>query len=86
MKKKVKEELKLKTIQELNKLLEDSRDLIFKLKLDKFQNKLKNQRQIFVERKKVALILTFLNEKGKEEKFQKVLKVKKPKKEEKINA
>lgn len=71
MKKKVKEEINLKTIQELKKLLKDSEDLLFKLRLDKVQNKLKNQRQIFMERKKIALMLTLVNEKEKLEKMAK---------------
>lgn len=85
MKKKIKEEIKLKTIGELDKLLKDSRDLLFKLKLEKAQNKLKNQRQIFMERKKIALILTFLNQKEKEKEVQKVLKTEETKKEVKKN-
>lgn len=64
MKKKVKEDFKLKSSSELKKLLKDSEDLLFRLRLDKVQNKLKNQRQIFWERKKIALFLTLINEKN----------------------
>lgn len=65
MKRKIKEEIKLKNILELKKLIKDSEDLLFKLRLDKVQNKLKNQKQIFWERKKIALFLTLINEKEK---------------------
>lgn len=71
MKKKEKENIKLKTITELRKLLKDAEDSLFKSKLDKSQNKLKNQRQIFWERKKIALFLTVINEKEKIEKLNK---------------
>lgn len=71
MKKKVREELKLKNKEELGKLLKNSEDLLFKLRLDKAQNKLKNQRQIFWERKKIALMLTFINEKNRNEELSK---------------
>lgn len=67
MKKKVKEEFKLKSSEELKRLFKDSQDLLFKLRLDKAQNKLKNQKQIFWERKKAALFLTLVNEKEKME-------------------
>lgn len=86
MKKKVKEEFKLKSVEELKKLFKDSQDLLFKLRLDKAQNKLKNQRQIFWERKKTALFLTLINEKEKMEKVVKtkeVTKTKEKKEEEK---
>ncbi len=63
MKKKQKEEIKLKSEKELRNLLKESEDLLFKLKLEKSQNKLKNLRSIFSERKKIALILTIINEK-----------------------
>lgn len=63
MKKKIKDEIKLKTIPELNKIVKESEELLFKLRLDKSQNKLKNQRQIFWERKRIALVLTLINEK-----------------------
>lgn len=86
MKKKVKEEFKLKTAQELKKLLKDTQELLFKTKMDKVQNKLKNQRQIFTERKKIAFFLTLLNEKEKEETANKAMKAKESKKEVKENA
>lgn len=85
MKKKLKEEIKLKTAEELKKLLKDSQELLFKVKLDKVQNKLKNQRQIFTERKKIALVLTLLNENERRRKFQEAVKTKESKKEVKKN-
>jgi len=63
MKKKEKENIKLKPKEELRNLLKESEDLLFKLKIEKSQNKLKNLRSIFSERKKIALILTIINEK-----------------------
>lgn len=75
MKKKVKEEIRLKTPAELKKLLEESQDLLFKLMLDKSQNKLKNQRQIFWERKKISFFLTLIKEKEKMEQLSKKEKV-----------
>lgn len=82
MKRKIKDEFKLKSPAELKKLLDDSRELLFKLRLDKVQNKLKNQKQIFWERKKMALFLTIINEKKEAEKLTKVKEVKKKEKEE----
>jgi len=77
VKKKVREEIRLKSSEELRKLLKDSEDLLFKLRLDKAQNKLKNQKQIFWERKKIALMLTLLNEKDRNEKLSKKKEVSK---------
>lgn len=77
MKKKIKEEIKLKTPLELKKLVKDSEDSLFKLRLDKVQNKLKNQKQIFWERKKIALFLTLINEKEKIKELTKTKEVKK---------
>lgn len=83
MKKKFKGEMKLKTSQELKKLIKDSEELLFRLRLDKVQNKLKNQKQIFWERKKIALFLTLGNEKEKIDKLAKTKEVKKEKEDEK---
>lgn len=77
MKKKIKEEIKLKTPLELKKLIKDSEDLLFKLRLDKVQNKLRDQKQIFWERKKIALFLTLINEKEKVKELTKTKEVKK---------
>lgn len=83
MKKKDRENIKLKTITELEKLLKDSEDLLFKLRLEKVQNKLKNQRQIFMERKKAAFVLTLLNDRERE---KKVKEVSKPKEKKEVSA
>ncbi|HKC14415.1 MAG TPA: 50S ribosomal protein L29 [Patescibacteria group bacterium] len=69
MKNKQKEELKARSIQELGKLIKDSEVLLFKLRLEKSQNKLKNLKSIFFERKKIALMLTTINDKAKLEKI-----------------
>jgi len=79
VKKKLKGEMKLKTSQELKKLIKDSEELLFRLRLDKVQNKLKNQKQIFWERKKIALFLTLSNEKEKIDKLAKIKGIKKEK-------
>lgn len=65
MKKKQREEIKVKEIGELRKLIGDSQELIFKLNIEKSQNKLKNLRQVFNEKKKIALMKTLINEKIK---------------------
>lgn len=71
MKKKIKEEIKVKSSKELIKIVKDSENLIFKLRLEKSQNKLKNLRQIFNERKKIALMETLITEKQRLEKLAK---------------
>lgn len=65
MKKKRKEELRMKDIKELRNLLSQARDSLSTLRLDKAQNKLKNPREIFMKRKEIAYILTLINEKGR---------------------
>ncbi len=80
MKKKQKDELKLKNSIELRNLLKVSRDLLFKMRLEKSQNKLKNLRGIFNERKRIAFMLTILKNKEIEEqspKLQKKVKINK---------
>ncbi len=66
MKKKERDELKLKTINELEALVKELENSLFKIKLEKAQNKLKNLRSIFWSRKKIAFILTVMNEKEAE--------------------
>lgn len=66
MKKKIREELKTRNVDELKREISNSEDLIFKLRLAKAQNKLKNLRQVFNERKKVAFMKTLIKEKTKE--------------------
>ncbi|MEK7060982.1 MAG: 50S ribosomal protein L29 [Patescibacteria group bacterium] len=68
MKKKQKDDIKLKNIEELKNLIKESQGILFKLRLEKTQNKLKNLKAIFLERKKIALMLTIINEKAKLEK------------------
>ncbi len=65
MKNKDKKELHIKTQNELLKLLNDARDSLVMLRLEKVQNKLKNTREIFNTRRKIAVILTILKEKEK---------------------
>ncbi len=76
MKKKARDEMKVKTAEELKNLLKGSYDLLFKLRIEKSQNKLKNIKQIFFERKKLAFMLTLINEKGKLEEIQKAKTIK----------
>jgi len=63
---KVKEELKelkSKSVSELQKLLNSSREKIQELRFKVSQNQLKNVREIRVVKKKNAKILTLLNQK-----------------------
>lgn len=86
MKLKIREELKTKEIEELRKLVLDSEDLIFKARLEKAQNKLKNLRQVFNERKRIALMKTLITQKTLQQiqaKQQEALKETEPKKEKK---
>ena len=69
MKKKQKDDIKLKNIEELKNLIKESQGILFKLRIEKTQNKLKNLKAIFLERKKIALMLTIINEKEKLEKI-----------------
>ncbi|OGH07126.1 MAG: 50S ribosomal protein L29 [Candidatus Levybacteria bacterium RBG_13_35_9] len=63
MKIKQKNEMFGKSASELKKLLGDTRNDLFNLRLDLSQNKLKNTSSIFLKRKEIALILTALKEK-----------------------
>jgi len=49
-----------KTLQELKTQLNQARDELHILKLDKSLNKLKNTRSIFEKRKEIARILTII--------------------------
>ncbi len=62
MKTKDKKELVKKTEKELEALLNEAKEALFNLKLEKAQNKLKNLRSIFLKRKEVAKILTAMQE------------------------
>ncbi len=64
MKTKEKRELFTKTIDELRSLLKESRNELFDLKLSLSQKKLKNTREVFWKRKKIAMILTAMKEKS----------------------
>ena len=71
MKSKDKKELHLKTLKELGKIVVDVKDAVFKLKLDKSQNKLKNTSQLSIKRKEIAQILTIMRMKELSEKTKK---------------
>ncbi len=71
MKKKERDELKLKTVGELENFVKGLEDSLFKMRLDKAQNKLKNMRSIFMDRKKIAFALTLAVEKREEERIAK---------------
>ncbi len=64
MKTKEKKELFTKTIAELGSLLKESRNELFDLKLSLSQKKLKNTKEVFWKRKKIAMILTAMKEKS----------------------
>ena len=66
MKTKDKKELFSKSIQELKNLLKSAEDVLFAMKLEKSQNKLKNTRSIFWKRKEIANILTVVRMKEME--------------------
>lgn len=55
MAKKTKEE---KTMVQLKKEVKDLKSLLFDMRLEKSQNKLKNLRSIFMKRKEMARLLT----------------------------
>ena len=63
MKTKEKKELFTKTIDELRSLLKENRNELFDLKLSLSQKKLKNTKEVFWKRKKIAMILTAMREK-----------------------
>lgn len=63
MKTKEKKELHTKTENELLKILKDEKESLMMLRLDKTQNKLKNTRDLFNTRKKIAILQTILKEK-----------------------
>lgn len=63
MKSKGKKELHTKTVKELQQLLNEIKQEIFKFKLELSKKKLKNVRSIFEKRKDMARVLTILKEK-----------------------
>lgn len=62
MKSKAKKELHTKTMQELKQLLKETRDELFKLKLEHARKKLKNKSLISEKRKDIARIMTMIKE------------------------
>ncbi len=63
MKKKEKEELHTKEIQELTALLKEARQALASLVFEAAQHKLKNTRSVFLKRKEIAVIETILKAK-----------------------
>jgi large subunit ribosomal protein L29 len=61
MNKKIKE-IKNKTEEELKDLLKTKKEDLFKLKMDKTQNKLKDVKSIYKTKKDIARILTLIRE------------------------
>lgn len=59
------EELRKKTIEELEKILREKRKKLFELKLSLSSRKLKNFNEIKDTKRDIARILTILREKGK---------------------
>lgn len=62
MKTRDKKQIKEKSLDELKTSLKEAKGILFSLKLEKSQNKLKNTRSIFLKRKEIAVILTELRE------------------------
>lgn len=60
MKSKDKKELHAKSVKELSNLVEEAKDALALLRLDKTQNKLKNTRLLFLKRKEIAQMLTII--------------------------
>lgn len=65
MKKNDLEELKNKNKEELPVLLKEAKNQLAKLRLEQASKKLKNVRQLFFQRKKIAVLLTLISEKEK---------------------
>ncbi len=63
MKRKEITELGQKSASELQQMLQEAKELLFTLKLDKVQFKTKNMRAVFNKRKDIARIATKLREK-----------------------
>ena len=63
MKIKEKRELFAKNLTELRKVLNDAKEALVNLNLEKSQNKLKNTRLIYWKKKEIANILTAIREK-----------------------
>lgn len=65
MKKNDLEELKNKNKEELPVLLKEAKNQLAKLRLEQASKKLKNVRQLFFQRKRIAVLLTLISEKEK---------------------
>jgi ribosomal protein L29 len=74
MKAKDRKELFEKTQDELKSLLKVTRNELFKLKIDLSQGKLKNNKEVFMARKKIARILTAVKEKSFSKQIQEAVK------------
>lgn len=63
MKRKEFQDWRNKTVEELKVALKEARQELTKLRLEKATKKIKNVRQVFFQRKKIALFLTLIREK-----------------------
>ena len=63
MKKKETQDLRNKNIEELKVLLKEARNELTKIRLELAAKKLKNVRQLFFQRKRIALLLTLIRQK-----------------------
>lgn len=68
MKRNEKKEMMDKTVEDLRKTIEEYRKEFFSLRMEKEKGQLKNTRSMTNIRKKIAICLTMLNQKLKEEK------------------
>ena len=62
MKKKEKKLIQEKNLDELKVSLKEARNVLFTMKIEKSQNKLKNLRSLFYKRKEIARILTAIKD------------------------
>lgn len=60
MKTKEKKELHAKSIKELSNLINDAKNALAELKLEKIQNKVKNTSSLSVKRREIAQMLTIM--------------------------
>ena len=59
-------ELKIKSVSDLQKLLSSSREKLRELRFKVSQSQLKNIREVRIYKKKIAKIITLINQKPKE--------------------
>lgn len=62
MKKTDKDALRIKSVKELQKVIEETKKTLVQLQLDHSQNKLKNTRSIFLTRKEIAAMQSILQQ------------------------